>query len=100
MRVADFIFKFLTDHGLEDVFMITGGQAMFLVDAIYNNKKIKPICMHHEQAVGMSCDAYGRITGKLAVALVTAGPGSINIVSGVVGGWTDSAPMMVISGQP
>lgn len=55
--------------------------------------------MHHEQAAGMAAEAYGRITGKLGVALVTAGPAAINALNGVVGGWTDSSPMMVISGQ-
>jgi len=99
MRVADFIFKFLSDRGTDTVYMISGGQAMFLVDAIYQNKKLKAICTHHEQTAGMSADAYGRLTGKLGVALVTAGPGAVNITNGVVGGWTDSAPMMVISGQ-
>jgi len=99
MRVADFIFKFLSDRGTDTVYMISGGQAMFLVDAVYQNKKLKAICTHHEQSAGMSADAYGRLTGKLGVALVTAGPGAVNITNGVVGGWTDSAPMMVISGQ-
>ena len=99
MRVADFIFKFLSDRGIETIYMVSGGQAMFLVDAIYQNKKLKTICTHHEQSAGMSADAYGRLTGKLGVALVTAGPGAVNITNGVVGGWTDSAPMMVISGQ-
>lgn len=79
--------------------MVSGGQAMFLVDAVCQNKKITPICTHHEQSAGMSADAYGRISGKLGVALVTAGPGSINVLNGVVGGYTDSSPMMVISGQ-
>jgi acetolactate synthase I/II/III large subunit len=99
MRVADFIFKFLSDRGTDTVYMISGGQAMFLVDAVYQNKKLKAICTHHEQSAGMSADAYGRLTGKLGVALVTAGPGAVNITNGVVGGWTDSAAMMVISGQ-
>ena len=99
MRVADFIFKFLTDRGVNTVFMITGGQAMFLVDAVYQNKKLEAICTHHEQAAGMSAEAYARITGKLGVALVTAGPGAANVINGVAGGWTDSAPMMIISGQ-
>jgi acetolactate synthase-1/2/3 large subunit len=99
MRVADFIFKFLADRGVETIYMVSGGQAMFLVDAVYQNKKLKAICTHHEQSAGMSADAYGRLTGKLGVALVTAGPGAINITNGVVGGWTDSAPMMVVSGQ-
>lgn len=99
MRVSDFIFKFLTDRGINTVFMIAGGQAMFLVDAVYQNKKLEAICTHHEQAAGMSAEAYARITGKLGVALVTAGPGAVNVINGVAGGWTDSAPMMIISGQ-
>lgn len=99
MTVSDFIIKFLSKKGVNSIFMITGGQAMFLNDAVCRNKKIQPIFTHHEQAAGMAAEAYGRITGKLGVALVTAGPGSINIMNGVVGGWTDSAPMMVISGQ-
>ncbi|MEK7633220.1 MAG: thiamine pyrophosphate-binding protein [Patescibacteria group bacterium] len=99
MTVSDYIFKFLSSKGVDTVFMITGGQAMFLNDAVFRNKKLKYICGHHEQALGMSADAYGRITGKLGVTLVTAGPAAINIMNGVVGGWVDSAPMMVISGQ-
>lgn len=99
MKVADFIFTFLTDRGIDTVFMVSGGQAMFLIDAVYKNKNLKTICTHHEQVAGMSADAYGRLTGKPAVSLVTAGPGSINVLNGVVGGWTDSAPMIIISGQ-
>lgn len=99
MRVADVIFKFLTDKDVNTVFMITGGQAMFLNDAVYQNKILTTIFNHHEQAVGMSAEAYGRITGKLGVAVVTAGPGGINVLNGVVGGWTDSSPMMILSGQ-
>ena len=99
MRVADFIFNFLTEKDINKVFMVTGGQAMFLVDAVYQNKKIEAICTHHEQSAAMSAEAYGRITGKIGVALVTAGPGAVNAINGVAGGWTDSAPMMVISGQ-
>jgi len=99
MIVADFIVNFLADKGIDTIFMVTGGQAMFLNDAVYRNKKIKPIFTHHEQAAGMAAEAYGRITGKIGVAMVTAGPGGINILNGVVGAWSDSAPMMVISGQ-
>ncbi|MDD5111640.1 MAG: thiamine pyrophosphate-binding protein, partial [Candidatus Altiarchaeota archaeon] len=99
MNVADFIFDFLAEKGVDTAFMVSGGQAMFLVDALGRSKKIKTICTHHEQSAGMSADAYGRITGKPAVALVTAGPGSVNVINGLVGGWTDSSPMFVVSGQ-
>ncbi len=99
MRVADFIFKFLNDMGTDTVFMVSGGQAMHLVDAVCQNKNLKTICTHHEQGAGMSAEAYGRLTGKMAVALVTAGPGSVNVINGLVGGWTDSSPMIIVSGQ-
>lgn len=72
---------------------------MYLIDAVQRSGKFNVTCTHHEQSAGMSADAYGRIAGKPAVALVTAGPGAVNVINGVVGGWTDSAPMIVISGQ-
>jgi len=99
MRVADFIFRFLHERGVDTVFMVSGGQAMFLVDAVCQNKGIRALCTHHEQSAGMAAEAYGRLTGKLGVALVTAGPGAVNVMNGVAGGWTDSAPMMILSGQ-
>lgn len=99
MMVSDFIFDFLMKKGVDTAFLVTGGQAMWLNDALARRPEIRSICTHHEQTAGMSADAYSRITGKLGVAVVTAGPGSINVMNGLVGGWTDSAPMMVISGQ-
>lgn len=79
--------------------MVTGGQAMYLDDAVGRNKNYNIICHHHEQACTMSAEAYGRIKNKPAIALVTAGPGSVNSMNGVVGAYTDSSPMIVISGQ-
>ncbi|HVA96952.1 MAG TPA: thiamine pyrophosphate-binding protein [Candidatus Acidoferrales bacterium] len=99
MNVADFIINFLSSKGVNTIFMVTGGQAMFLNDAVFRNKKIKPIFTHHEQAASMAAEAYGRTKGDLGVAMVTAGPGAINALNGVVGGWVDSSPMMIISGQ-
>ncbi len=99
MNVAEYIIKFLSEKGTDQVFMVSGGQAMYLIDAIHRNGKFNVLCTHHEQTTGMSADAYGRISGKPAIALVTAGPGAVNVINGVVGGWTDSSPMIVISGQ-
>ncbi|MCX6798440.1 MAG: thiamine pyrophosphate-binding protein, partial [Candidatus Falkowbacteria bacterium] len=98
-RVADYIFKFFAGKRINEAFVVTGGQAMYLDDAVFQNKSFHTTCMHHEQAVGMSAEAYGRITGKPAIALITAGPGSVNIVTGLVGAWTDSSPMIIVSGQ-
>lgn len=99
MIVSDYIFDFLIKKGVDTAFVVTGGQAMWLNDAMARKPQIKPIFTHHEQTCGMAADAYSRITNKLGVAVVTAGPGSINVVNGLVGGWCDSAPMMIISGQ-
>ncbi len=99
MRVSDYIIKYLSEKGVNTVFMVAGGQAMFLNDAVYNSKRITPIFTHHEQAAGMAAEAYGRISGRLGVAMVTAGPGAINALNGVAGAWTDSSPMLVLSGQ-
>lgn len=99
MNVSEYIFKFLRNKGVDTAFLITGDQAMHLNDVLARFPEIKSICTHHEQTCGMSADAYSRITGKLGLAVVTAGPGSINVINGLVGGWTDSAPMMVISAQ-
>ncbi|MDO8559619.1 MAG: thiamine pyrophosphate-binding protein [bacterium] len=98
MRVADYIVKFLEDRGVSTVFMIAGGQAMWLNDALQRSK-ISPICTHHEQAAAMAAEAYGRISGKLGVCMVTAGPAGVNALNGVVGAFVDSSPMLVISGQ-
>lgn len=71
---------------------------MYLDDALLRSG-IKYICCHHEQACGMAADAYSRLSGKLGVALVTAGPGVANVLNGVIGGYMDSSPMLVLSGQ-
>lgn len=99
MTVSEYIIDYLAKKGVDTVFMITGGQAMFLNDAVYRTPSIKPIFNHHEQAAGMAAEAYSRAGGNLGVAMVTAGPGAINVLNGVVGGYVDSAPMMIISGQ-
>lgn len=99
MTVADFIFKYFSSKGVSEVFMVTGGHAMYLNDAIAKNKKLHYICTHHEQAATMAAEAYGRLRNKPAIAMVTAGPGSVNALTGVVGAWVDSSPLIVISGQ-
>jgi acetolactate synthase I/II/III large subunit len=99
MRVADYIVDFIAKRGVKTIFMVPGGQAMFLNDAVYRNKHVVSISVHHEQAAGMAAEAYGRITGNIGVAMVTAGPAAVNVLNGVVGAYVDSAPMMVISGQ-
>jgi acetolactate synthase-1/2/3 large subunit len=99
IRVADYIAKSLADHGVNTVFMVTGGGAMFLNNGFGDEERIKIICNHHEQACAMAAEGYARTSGKIGVINVTTGPGGINALNGVFGAWTDSIPMLVISGQ-
>ncbi len=99
MRVADYIAQTLAAHGIRHVFMITGGGAMHLNDAIGRCADLEYVCCHHEQACAMAAESYARLSGKMAAINVTTGPGGINALNGVFGAYTDSIPMIVISGQ-
>jgi acetolactate synthase I/II/III large subunit len=100
IRVADFIFSYLNErYGIEDVFMISGGGAIHLNDALGRNNKIRFICNHHEQASAIAAEGYSRIAAKLAVVVVTTGPGGTNTLTGLIGQWLDSVPVLYISGQ-
>ncbi|MGA9751219.1 MAG: thiamine pyrophosphate-binding protein [Acidobacteriota bacterium] len=99
MKLSDYVFSFLADRGVRHVFLVTGGGAMHLNDSLRKETRITPICQHHEQACAMAAEGYARITGTPGVVSVTTGPGGINALNGVFGAWTDSIPMLVISGQ-
>jgi len=99
IRVADYIVNHLVAYGVKDVFMISGGGAMHLNDAFGRNPEINFICNHHEQASAIGAEGYARITGKLAVVVVTTGPGGTNTLTGLIGQWLDSVPVLYISGQ-
>jgi acetolactate synthase-1/2/3 large subunit len=97
VRVADYIAQRCTEAGSSHVFLVTGGGAMFLNDAL--SRKLKPVCFHHEQSAAIAAESYYRVTNKLAVLNVTTGPGGINALNGVYGAYVDSLAMLVISGQ-
>lgn len=98
-RVADIVAEFIAEQGIKDVFMISGGGNMHLVDAIGKNSKLKYICNHHEQASAIAAEGYARINKNLGVCVVTTGPGGTNTLTGLIGGWFDSIPILFISGQ-
>ena len=99
MRLADYCMKFLADRGVRHVFLVTGGGAMHLNDALGWEPRIAYVCNHHEQASAMAAEGYARVTGSPGVVCVTSGPGGVNALNGVFGAFTDSIPMLVISGQ-
>ncbi len=99
MRLADYCMQFLADRGVRHIFVVTGGGAMHLNDALGRESRIRYICSHHEQASAMAAEGYARVTGQPGVVSVTSGPGGVNALNGVFGAYTDSIPMLVLSGQ-
>lgn len=98
-RVADIIMEVLVEKGITDCFGVVGGGAMHLDNALALNNNINKYFNHHEQASAMAAEAYARISGKMAAVCVTSGPGATNTLTGVMGCWQDSLPMLVLSGQ-
>ena len=98
-RLADYVADFLVKKGISDAFSVVGGGAMHLNDAFGHNSGLHVTYNHHEQASAIAAEAYARLNNKIAAVCVTTGPGGTNAITGVVGGWLDSIPMMVISGQ-
>lgn len=99
IKVSDYIISFIANIGVKHIFMLSGGGAMHLLDSIGRNKDIKYICTLHEQAAAIAAEGYARLTNNLGVALVTSGPGGTNTITGVIGAWLDSIPVLIISGQ-
>ncbi len=99
MRVADFVVARLAFLGIDTSFLVTGGGAMYLNDAIGASEALKKIYCHHEQGASIAAEAYARVALKPALLNVTTGPGSINALNGVFGAYTDSIPMVIVSGQ-
>jgi acetolactate synthase-1/2/3 large subunit len=97
--VAEQIADWLVRQGIDQVFTVTGGGSMFLNQALGGHSGLRCTFMHHEQACAMAAEGYARIAGKPAVVMLTTGPGSINAFNGVFGAFTDSIPMIVLSGQ-
>lgn len=103
IRVADWIMQRLVDEGIKHVFLLPGGGAMYLNDALACQTRLTPVPCHHEQACAIAAEASGRTGNKnnpgFGVAMVTTGPGATNAVTPVAGAWIDSVPLLIISGQ-
>ena len=99
MRVADLLVDECVRQGVTHTFLVTGGGAMHLNDALFKNNSIKKFFFHHEQAAAIAAEGFARVTNKPVLLNVTTGPGGINAINGVYGAFVDSLPMIVISGQ-
>ena len=98
-KLSDYVADFLVNNGIDTVFGVTGGGAMHLNDSLGHKEGLHFIFNHNEQGSSVAAEGYTRLTGRLAAVNVTRGPGGTNAITGVLGGWLDSIPMFVISGQ-
>lgn len=98
-KISDLLIEYLVEHGITETFLVTGGGAMHIDDALAHNSKMHCTFSHHEQACAIAAEGYARLTGKLPLVSVTSGPGGTNAITGVMGAYLDSIPMLVISGQ-
>ena len=99
VKLSSYVSQFLVDHGITHAFTVTGGGAMHLNDSLGHQEGLTCVYNHHEQACAIAAESYARIHNKIAALCVTTGPGGTNAMTGVVGGFLDSIPMLVISGQ-
>lgn len=99
VKVVDYIAEFFAKNKITDIFMITGGGAMHLNDALGHHPALHCLYNHHEQACAIAAESYARINNTIAAVCVTTGPGGTNAITGVAGGYLDSIPMLIISGQ-
>jgi acetolactate synthase-1/2/3 large subunit len=99
IKVAESVADFLAKQGVRHIFGIIGSANAHLFDAVYQHPDLELVCLHHEQACVMAAHGYYMQSGRMAAVLVTAGAGITNALTGVVGSWADSVPVLILSGQ-
>ena len=99
MKLSDYVMGFLVRHEIKAIFTVSGGGIMHLLDSLGRNPELRYYCNYHEQACAISAEGYARVTNGVGACLVTVGPGGVNALSGILGAWTDSLPVLVVSGQ-
>lgn len=99
VKVSDAIAEFISRMGTLDVFGVSGGASLHLLDSIRRHPALNLVCVHHEQTVAMAAETYSRLTNRLGVGITTSGPGATNLVTGIAGAFYDSVPCLFITGQ-
>lgn len=99
VKVSDYICSRIQElTGSSHVFLLAGGGMMHLLDSV-GRSELTSFPLQHEQAASIAAYAYGRTLNTAGVCFVTSGPGATNALTGVAGAYTDSVPMLFISGQ-
>ena len=96
---GEMLVRSLHEEGVEYVYGYPGGSLLHVYDAFYQQDSVKHVLVRHEQAATHMADGYARATGKPGVVMVTSGPGATNTITGIATAFTDSIPMIVITGQ-
>src|SRR5512146_1776675 len=96
---AEILLECLKKEKVDTLFCYPGGVVLKIFDVLYEQKDIRMILPRHEQGGVHMADGYARSTGKVGVALVTSGPGATNTVTGLATAYTDSIPIVVLTGQ-
>ncbi|MCC3305333.1 thiamine pyrophosphate-binding protein [Sneathiella sp. HT1-7] len=99
MKLSSYVIDFLANKGVTQVFGMSGGAAVHLLDSVSKNPAIDFTCSQHEQSAAISADGYARLTGKLGVAITTSGPGATNLLTGTCCSFYDSVPTLMLTGQ-
>jgi len=99
MNISQIIAKWLKENNLSTIFGVTGGAIIYLTQEFNKERDLNLVFMHNEQAVSMAAEGWARVKGKPGICLVTVGPGATNALTGVVGAWMDSVPLLIFSGQ-
>lgn len=98
-KIAEHFAQYLVNQGIIYDFTVPGGGSMHLNDAFAHQEGMNCIYVQHEQSAAMAAEAYARLNKQIPIVCVTTGPGGTNTLTGVLGAWLDSIPMLIISGQ-
>ncbi|HEU5350892.1 MAG TPA: thiamine pyrophosphate-binding protein [Terracidiphilus sp.] len=99
MLLSDYVIQFLGEKGIRDVFLVSGGGIMYLLDSLARNPGVRYTCNYHEQACAVAAEGYARVTNGVGVCIATTGPGAANAISALPAAWVDSVPLIVLCGQ-
>jgi acetolactate synthase-1/2/3 large subunit len=99
MKLSDVVIQYFEKKGINTAFTVSGGGCIHLVDSLRKSTSIETTCVHHEQSALMASEGYYRMHNKMALNVVTTGPGGSNTLTGLMGLWLDSIPSIIISGQ-
>jgi acetolactate synthase-1/2/3 large subunit len=99
VKLSDYVLSRVAQEGVRYVFLVPGGGAMHLNDSLAGRNDLGFVANYHEHACAVGAESYAKLTGNLGVAMVTAGPGATNCLTGLTSAWVNSAPVVFLSGQ-